>query len=612
MSARIRPSAASRPFRRCRLLPLAALLAALLGIGACAGPSRQATPSASPAAVPGPAGAPFVERAAEVGLDFVHVNGMSGELYILEIMGPGAALLDYDRDGDLDVYLTQGHDLSGKPAEPPPSDRLYRNELIPSGTLRFTDVTAEAGIHAPGYGMGVAVDDYDRDGWPDLYVTNYGSNQLWHNRGTGADGQVTFEDVTTAARVDDPRWSTGAAFTDYDRDGWPDLVVVNYIAFTPANHVQCQSESRTPDYCKPTLWQPVPDHLWHNRGDGTFEDVTTEAGLDAAFGSGLGVIAADLDADGWPDLYVTNDGMENQLWHNGGPGADGRVRFTDQALLAGVALNREGKPEASMGVDAADFDGDGDDDLFLTHLAGESNTYYRNGGQGLLDDRSLEQGLATPSLPYTSFGTLSLDYDRDGWLDLLVVNGEVRHIPEQAASGEPLPLKQPNQLFHNRGDGSFEEVSDLVGGVFRQGEVSRAAAFGDLDNNGTTDVVVTTNNGPVRLWLGRAEPERHWLGLNLLAADGRRQLLGAEVTVYPAEATGQASRVLHRRAHSDGSYLAAHDGRVLVGLGTASSVTRVEVRWPDGPAGAAPEVFTDLAADRYHDLRRGTGRSDRP
>lgn len=539
--------------------------------------------------------APFVDVGREVGLDFVHVNGMSGELYFVEMMGAGAALFDYDGDGDVDAYLVQGHPLD--PGSPPDStvlDRLYRNDLEVrrdgSRELRFTDVTEESEIRAGGYGMGVAIGDYNNDGWTDLYVLNWGGNQLWRNNGDG-----TFSDVTAETGTDDPRWSTGAAFVDFDLDGWLDLVVVNYSRYTWESERPCYVESGRRDYCGPHAYPPEPDRLFRNLGDGTFEDVTLSMGLAEAYGPALGVTVADFDQDGWPDIYVANDQAENQLWVN----QAGR-RFEDRAALAGAAVNVAGVAEASMGVNAADYDGDGQEDLFMTHLAEETNTLYLNLGAGLLEDRSRESGLALPSRTYTGFGVASFDYDNDGWLDLFVANGEVRIIPEQAERGEALPLRQRNQLFRNLGGGQFREVPPTDAAVLARSEVSRGVAYGDVDNDGDIDLLVTNNDGPARLLRNEVGAEHTWLGLRLIDAPGGRNVLGARVAV-----TRSDGPTLWRRVHVDGSYASAHDPRVLVGLGERGTYDAVRVHWPGGRI----EVWEGLEVNRYHTLIRGQGRA---
>ncbi|HUO87448.1 MAG TPA: VCBS repeat-containing protein, partial [Thermoanaerobaculia bacterium] len=405
---------------------------------------------------------PFLE-ADDVGLDFVHVNGRHGELYFVENVGAGAALFDYDGDGDLDLYLVQGEALGPEAQRQGVGDRLFRNDLTRDAdgrpVLRFTDVTAEAGLAEGEYGMGVAAGDFDGDGHVDLYVTNWGPNRLWRNRGDG-----TFEDVTAASGTGEPRWSVSATFVDYDRDGDLDLFVGNYVAFSYAVHKVCRSESGLRDYCTPLAFAAESDRLFENRGDGTFADATRAAGLDRVEPAGaLGVVAADLDGDGWVDLYVANDLAPNHLWINRGDGT-----FREEALLAGCAVDGQGRAQASMGVDAADFDGDGDEDLFLTHLTGEANTLYVNDGSGMFRDGSIAAGLAAPSLPFTGFGTAFLDYDGDGRLDLLAANGAVRQIEALARAGDPYPLHQTNQLFRNLGAGAdgrvrFADVSAAAG-----------------------------------------------------------------------------------------------------------------------------------------------------
>ena len=542
---------------------------------------------------------PFREVASEVGLRFAHFNGMTGELYYPETIGAGAALIDYDRDGDLDVYLAQGNLLGpGKTAAdavlPPPGPlplrgRLFRNDLrLDDGgpRLRFTDVTEASGLRAEGYGMGAAVGDFDGDGWPDLYLTNYGPNQLWRNRRDG-----TFEDVTAASGTAAAGWSTGASFVDYDRDGRLDLFVARYVSFSSARNKRCVMPSGRRDYCSPLAYDALSDKLYRNRGDGTFEDVSVRAGIAAEAATGLGVVAADLDQDGWVDVYVANDLMPNHLWRNRGDGT-----FEEVGLPAGAALSWEGQAQSSMGVDAADFDADGDDDLFMTHLDGETNALYVNDGRGTFEDESLRRGLGQPSLAFTGFGTAFFDYDNDGWLDLLVANGAIRTLEALARTGDPYPLDQLNQLFRNRGDGTFAETTAEAGPAFALREVSRGAAFGDLDNDGDVDVVVTNNSGPVRLLRNELGNVRPWLGLYMVDGTGG-PVLGTRVAVVR-----RSGPTLWRRVHSDGSYLSASDPRVWFGLGPQGEAVRVRAHWPDGMVEewAAP-------AGAYLTLRRGSG-----
>ena len=584
----------------------------LVGLGSLPATSESVHAAPQSSTLPAEA-AWFTDQAEAAGIDFVHVNGSSGKFYVSEILAPGAALFDFDNDGDLDVYLVQGGVLAPDETQGdaataseagPPADRLYRNDLEvrADGTraLRFTDVTAGSGLEARAYGMGVAAGDVNNDGWVDLYRTGLGANQLFLNNGDG-----TFTDVTGEAGTGDPRWSVSAAFTDIDRDGWLDLYVGNYLDHRlDARQPECFTRTGERDYCGPSAFASVPDRLYRNRGDGTFVDVTAEAQVATDYGATLGVVAADLDADGWPDIYVANDGEPNQLWMNRHDGS-----FANGALLAGAALNGDGRTEGSMGVDAGDFDGDGDDDLFMTHLTRETNTLYLNDGTGLFEDRSAITGLGAPSVAYTGFGTAWFDYDNDGWLDLLAVNGAVQashqryatgSVEAPAGAGEPLRLDQPNQLFRNLGTGRFEEVSEQAGAVFALSEVSRGAAFGDLDNDGDYDVLVTNNNGPARLLINNLDHGNRWLGLRLVGGAGRRDMLGARVGVFR-----DAGPALWRRARSDGSYASANDPRVLVGLGAASAVQRVRVIWPGG----REEEWTDVPVNQWLTLEEGAGQS---
>ena len=536
----------------------------------------------------------FTDEATSAGLRFVHVNGMSGEYRFAEMMGPGAAVLDFDNDGDLDLYLPQGHVL-GPGARPhdrgdPLKDRLYRNDLQVhadgSRTLRFTDVTEASALDVRSYGMGVATGDLDNDGWVDLFLTQLGPDRLFRN-----DGDGTFTEAPGAAGARHPRWSVSAAALDYDRDGWLDLYVSHYV--DQDRHPACYAPTGERDYCGPQQFLPVPDRLYRNLGGGRFSDLTAEAQVATEYGPALGVVAGDFDGDGWMDIYVANDGQENQLWVNRRDGT-----FRNEALLAGAALNQAGRAEAGMGVDVGDFDNDGDDDLFVTHLVTQTNTLYVNTGAGLFEDRSAASGLGAPSLPYTGFGAAWLDFDNDGRLDVLAVNGAVNTIRALAQARDPHPLHQRNQLFRNLGNGRFEEVSDRAGAVFRLSEVSRGAAVGDLDNDGDLDVLVTNNNGPARLLINQVGNRNRWLGLRLVGGDPPRDMLGARVGIFRRDGPP-----LWRRSRTDGSYASSRDPRVLVGLGDAETVPRLRVVWPSGRA----EEWTDVAADQWLTLREGTG-----
>jgi enediyne biosynthesis protein E4 len=534
----------------------------------------------------------FVESAVATGLDFTHLNGASGQYYMPEVMGAGVALFDYDNDGDLDVFLVQGGPLGGSQAAGAigPTSRLFRNDVSIDASgprkLRFTDVTTKAGVGLRGYGMGAAIGDYDNDGNLDLFVTTLGPDTLYHNNGDG-----TFIDVTSVAGVSDPLWSTSAAFLDYDRDGDLDLFVANYLDFTIADNKVCHDPVGARDYCSPRAYRPVPDRLYRNEGKGHFANVTETAGIARADGNGLGVTVGDYNGDGWLDLYVANDATPNQLWINQRNGT-----FADEGLLSGAALNAAGNPEGSMGIASGDVDADGDEDLFVTNIVGETFVLYVNDGRGAFEDARVRAGLARPTAAFTGFGTDWFDYDNDGWLDLFVANGAVNII--EAQRGQPAPFRMKNLLFHNTGGGGFEDTSAAGGPAFARAEISRGAAFGDLDNDGDTDLVVTTNNGPARLLLNQADARAHWLQVRLQQDSGERFGFGARVGL---ERTGKPT--LWRRVRTDGSYLSASDLRVHFGLGATTTIDGVIVEWPDGQR----ERWKDVAADRLVTLRRSTG-----
>ncbi len=569
--------------------PIRPLLAAAL-IAACAGGGPDSTPpTGDPESLPveDPGAILFEDRAADSGLDFVHWNGAAGRYFLPEIMGAGGALVDIDADGDLDVFLVQGEDLEpggGAGGDAARSgDRLFRNELSETGALRFTDVSAEAGLGSDGYGMGVAAGDMDADGRVDLYVTNVGPNRMWRNLGGGR-----FEDVTDAAGVGDAAWSVPAVFFDAETDGDLDLFVGNYVEFNRNAHTACASAGGGLDYCSPKSFAAVPDRYFRNLGGGRFEEASAAVGLANDYGYALGAIAADADADGRLDLYVANDWSPNQLWLNRGG------RFEDRARIAGAAVNAAGVTEAGMGVDAGDFDLDGDEDLFVSHLTGETNTLYRNDGDGMFSDASLVSGLGAPSLPRTGFGAGWIDVDNDGSLDLLVVNGAVR---AREGAGE-VGFGQPNQLFRNLGDGAFEEVSAQAGPAFTEPLVSRGAAFGDVDNDGDIDVLVTNNAGPAQLLINIGGQDRAWIGLRAVEPGPDRDALGSVVDVRLDD-----GRSLMRRVRTARSYASSSDPRVVFGLGDAEGIAEVRVRW----LGGAEETFGSLTLRQYHTLRRGEG-----
>lgn len=522
---------------------------------------------------------PIFRELEDSGVDFIRFNGIAGDYLLPEITCAGAALLDFDRDGDLDLYLLQGRDLIAGRSAAKLTDRLYRNDLVAGEggelTPRFVEVTTAAGLEVSGYGCGVAVGDYDRDGWADLYVANVGRNQLLRNRGDG-----TFADVTAVSGTDDDRWSVPVAWLDYDRDGWLDLYVGTYVEFEHAERKVCRSATGARDYCNPAAYAGEPDRLFRNRGDGTFEPRPLGSGTRPLASKSLGVVARDLNGDSRPDLYVTNDGVANQLWIQRPDGS-----FADQALLAGVALNGQGRAEASMGVAAGDVDGDGDLDLLMTHLVGETNTLYLNDGRGGFRDATVTTGLGPASWSFTGWGLAWIDYDNDGRLDVAIANGAVRAIQELVDRGEIFPFRQSNQLFHHEGGHRYSEVTAAAGPVFTRAEVSRALAAGDLDNDGDRDLVLVNIAGPARVLLNAVGHESHWLGMRPLG----------EAAGTGARLTRAAGPEIRRWSGTDGSFGAANDPALLFGLGAEPGRPGLRIYWPDGET----ELTGPLPVDRY-------------
>ena len=511
-----------------------------------------------PVAPPAVAEPLFTEVAAASGIDFVHRNGAAGGYYLPELMHAGAAFVDVDNDSFLDVYLVQSGPLPPQPESELGANRLYRNRR--DGT--FVDATEESGLGDRGYGTGVAVADFDRDGWVDVYVTNWGANGLYHNRGDGS-----FRDITRSAGVGDPGYSSSAAFFDYDGDGDLDLYVVNYVDWNPQVERPCFGLSGIRGYCAPDVYErPQRDTLYRNNGDLTFTDVSRQAGIHARSATGLGVVTADFDRDGRADVYVANDRMANHLWINRGDGT-----FADEALLRGAAVNMMGDAEAGMGVVVSDLDADGWWDLFVAHLGGETNTFYAN-DEGLFTDRTDRLALGAVSRAYTGFGAGLFDFDCDGRKDLFLANGRVR-------LGDSLTVDsyaEPNQLLRGRADGGFEEVTGQAGPVFELEEVSRGAAFGDYDNDGDVDVLVGNNAGPARLLRNEATGCGNTLTVQPVGRASDRDAIGAEVV---AEIAGRRQRELVSPAWSYGS---ANDPRVHIALAAGETVDRLTVIFPSG------------------------------
>jgi tetratricopeptide (TPR) repeat protein len=513
--------------------------------------------------------------AAAASMDFTYASGEDGRLFIADTMGGGVGLIDFDEDGWLDVYFVNGCPLPVDPSSPPRPNRLYRN--LGGGT--FEDVTERAGVAGRGYGMGCAVGDYDGDGRDDLFVTGLGGTVLYRNRGDGS-----FEDVTERAGVGSPRWTTAAGFGDLDGDGDLDLVVVTYVEANPVGASECKDDSGRPIHCPPHRFPAQFDQLFRNEGDGTFTDVSREAGIEVPEGRGLGLAIADLDGDGRLDLFVANDGTANFLFRN-----LGGMRFQESGLDAGVSYDGSGQPTASMGVVADDLNGDGLIDLFHTNFINQSSTLRWNLGGGLFADRTLWANLAAPSRSRTGFGTAAFDADNDGNLDLFVANG---HVDDQPWFHSP--MAQPAQLFLGREGGRFAIADDEASLYFSRPMVGRGVAAGDLDNDGRVDLVVVHRDAPAA-WLRNVTQGGHWLGLRLRGTRPASTPVGARVTCKVA------GRETVRWLTSGTSYLSSNDPRLWFGLGSARAVDQLEVRWPSGEL----QSWSDVAADHIFEIREG-------
>ena len=530
----------------------------------------------------------FVDATAASELVFTHRNGRTGQFYYPEVIAPGVALFDSDGDGDLDVYLIQSADFGTRSGHAAMQSRFFRNDLqvMADGTRRlsFTDDTVRSGLGVSGYGMGVATGDIDNDGCVDLLTTSLDGSRLFRN-----DCHGVFTDISARSGISAEGWTVSASFVDFDRDGWLDLFVGHYLTWDASLETPCYGRSGRRVYCAPQVYRAQQSHLYRNNHDRTFTDVTVAAGLATQFGPALGVASADYNGDGWTDLYVANDREENQLWINRHDGT-----FENLGLISGTALGPFGQPKSGMGVDAGDVDDDGDEDLVVTNLAGEGHDLYINDGKGAFANTAAVAGIGHRSLPYTGFGAGWLDVDNDGWLDLLTVNGSVQIPDTPSPEGALAPLGQARQLFRNLGNGRFEDATRAGGPALLREDAGRGAAFGDIDNDGDTDVVVANNGGPAQLLLNAVGQRQHWVGLRLQTPSGS-DALGARVSV-----TASGGRTRWRRARADGSYASANDPRVLVGLGSSAGPVSVRVIWPDGRTQDA-----HVEIDRYTTLVEG-------
>ena len=521
----------------------------------------------------------FVDVTEKASINFRHVNGAEGAYRLPETLGAGGAFFDADNDGFLDIYLVNSGYWDKSPSMKQTTSALYRN----NGDGTFTDITQMARVANLGnYGQGAACADYDNDGSVDLYVTNFGANVLYHNNGDG-----TFTDVTVPAGVGDPGWSSSACFLDYNADGHLDLFVANYLVYSlDVPYLPC-GENGIHTYCHPSLFEGAPDKLYRNNGNGTFTDVSQAAGVGGIggmfHGKGLGVVSADFNNDGAPDLYVANDDTRNDFFYNNGDGT-----FSEISLLAGCAYSFNGVAQAGMGVTVGDYNNDSWLDIFVTNLSYETNALYRNNGDGTFTDVIYEAHLGKESYLYVGFGTGFLDADNDGWLDLFIANGHI--IDNIEDTHDILTYRQPDQLFRNNGDGTFQEISESAGGYFQRPAVSRGTIFGDYDNDGDVDLLVTQNNGPATLLRNETTRQNNWVSIKTIGVVSNRDGIGTRVTVK----AGGHTQI--REVNPGSSYMSSHDARCYFGLRTNTTVDRLELRWQSGVV----QVFENLPANQEH------------
>ncbi len=531
----------------------------------------------------------FVDIAAAAGIRFRHDNAASPEKYLIETMGSGCGWIDYDQNGLLDLYLVNGAATRLYTPPHPLRSALYRN----NGDGTFTDVTEKAGVGAEGlFGMGVAVGDYDNDGFPDLLVLGYGRCILYHNNGNG-----TFTDVTVRAGVENSgRWASSAAWFDYDNDGHLDLVIANYVDWSPDRNFWCGDHGPgMRSYCHPDDYNGEPPTLFHNNGDGTFTDVSRKSGVGLRPGNGLGVVTFDYDNDGWQDIFIANDSMANFLFHNNRDGT-----FREVAYFAGVAVSADGLPEAGMGTDAANTTGNGKMDLIVTHLNSQLARFYRNRGDGTFDDDTMQSQLGYATFHMSGFGTRFMDYDNDGWPDIFMANGHVLDNIERYNSS--VHYAEPKLMFRNLGNGTFQNVSTALGADFLLPRVSRGAAVADFDNDGNLDILVNNNGEAPQLFRNDGGNTNHWLEIFLIGTKSNRDAVGTRVKL------AAGNLVLYQQKKGGMSYQSAQDPRLHFGLGGRRAIDSLQIDWPSG----ATTRLEAIPADQIISVQEGIGLIRRP
>jgi enediyne biosynthesis protein E4 len=557
-------------------------LASTGALGSLIAPLRASTTPAPP----GQGNSPFAfeEVAPSIsGITWVHRNGRSSEMYLPETTGAGCAFLDYDNDGWMDIYLVNSGRCDFYDPKPPLRNALYRNNR--DGT--FTDVTDKAGVQGTGYGQGVAVGDFDGDGWPDIYLTQYGRSVLYRNN-----RDQTFTDVTAKAGVAAPGWASSAVWFDYDNDGLLDLFVCRFVDFDKSKNKFCGNrETGDRYYCIPRVYDPMPSWLFRNNGDGTFTDVSNESGISKSLGKAWGVVATDINNDGWMDLFVANDTVANFLFANRGHG-----KFEEIGLQADVGYSADGRPRSGMGVDSADYDQDGWMDLFVSNVDQEMYSLYHNNHDEEFDDMAIPTGIGMTTRLMSGWGVKFFDYDNDGNLDLFLADGHPDDKIEERYS--QVKYKEPMLLFRNNGQ-RFENVSAQSGPIFARPLAARGLAVGDFHNDGSVDVLVAVNNEAPVLLRNNVGRQNHWLGVQLIGRKANIDAVGALVTYQAGDLKRSRFKV------GGGSYLSSHDPRLVLGIGKRTKFDWIEVKWPQ-PSGAV-ERFTDLPLDRYITIAEGKG-----